>query len=1449
MGRPKKRQQRSGPQRRGTRAKTGPKAPARGARESSGPRSKGPREPDAVWESLRQGARNVAGVTYQIAVTADLLVAGRAGSPDFPSVVRVVPEGYEDVDCVLRDDRRLLVQTKERGPGANAVGPADLAAALVHAAEALTAEGNQLSSDKRFVFVTDGRLSAGVPETGWNRTVAQALKENGDDGERKLQALIDSVAQRLPAVGQPESLAEPLMAIASVVRRPWHLRLDTEQVMRDRLGLHPSVANLAYGRLVVDLSHVAAEQRSRPRTSADFRTTGDFDALIRRVQEAVDVDALDQAVRQGIAEPVDYTLRSPISESDFLAGVDVTPAHIAAGLDVVRAEELSAILNGLDGRGQVVIAGPSGSGKSALMWRAARDVGRGARPVRVLRCATNEDVTLLVRHARVQGPAAESPLLVCVDDLGRDSFTQWPAARDQLLGIPGVYVLATVRREDFTAQLAGSATVVDPKLTQQSAEAVYEQLKTAGVPLLVEPEEAIARAEGLLMEFIALATTGERLETVLAIQVERLGEPSRRLQRRCLRLVAAAHTLGSALSADELAMLLTRDGSGAVDDVSDALNVLADEHLLRPQADGSWRGLHDLRTEVLLRLLHVTPPPTLAATFAEVLPLLPPGRRSYAMRRAAERLARAAVTDTDATNPHDTVDRLTILVLPVAKVASTLIEQLPMTPPGARQAADLLDGALRADAAVYMTACLHFLEAHRPPTTELQNLAFITFSIRNLGIQMPNGLPAGERLNALGVALPAGTDVLRQAVGRGLTSSRLVAFARECSFSAAVQLLEATETIARLTPDDAASIWSHHVAATPDPPGDAFDQQGADRRAQLAATLIALVKLPGAHVADVLGPVETRAADAAASDPHSLNAAVALVEHDPSEDPDSALIRRETFAPGRLLVAHPRRLAQLEATAASSAYTPVAPEKGDASINDQAVRLARRIFDACPEVDRVDVDVLQANLQPMRYTSTYGINEEGVKRLRRGILPREPETRFNAACQAAVARFVAAGSWSERLRQQATVAQRLGELLGTALLHLRTYRNARHLRLYLERAQDVATAVAALPLRPSETGTGSSWTDELPVGGTDERDKATDKAQMALSRLSGAILQLAKGLKEDDPAAVGGAGHQLADVPKELKNARLDGAPAYAGIGDTLPTRLDELAALIADVVLAREISQAARSLLDGVQASDDLVQRALDVVAAAAREQEDVDLRTARSWLAEQGIEASAYVMLDREPLAGRLGSSQILVVIPLENWSEAVSALQGWPPEEREDLTGAVVAMPVHDGTLAPLALRTFGHSGTALPLIDATVHADAAAASGLPLAAESPFPGVIRRTVDSLFETSWERVRDARRDQRWAHPPSRSADPQVIADELRRNYSDELAAYEAGQEDATGAAVSLLLELCAAVNDEDGEEEGFAAALASIDIARLGATTNSYMQLLDAVMTLALVAGTDS
>ena len=68
-----------------------------------------------VWNALRQGARNVAGVRYQLAVTALLLAESRGRVLPF---VEFVPEGYEDIDCLDRESTHWLVQVKEFGAGA-----------------------------------------------------------------------------------------------------------------------------------------------------------------------------------------------------------------------------------------------------------------------------------------------------------------------------------------------------------------------------------------------------------------------------------------------------------------------------------------------------------------------------------------------------------------------------------------------------------------------------------------------------------------------------------------------------------------------------------------------------------------------------------------------------------------------------------------------------------------------------------------------------------------------------------------------------------------------------------------------------------------------------------------------------------------------------------------------------------------------------------------------------------------------------------------------------------------------------------------------------------------------------------------------------------------------------------------------------------------------------------
>ncbi len=73
------------------------------------------------------------------------------------------------------------------------------------------------------------------------------------------------------------------------------------------------------------------------------------------------------------------TVRADLSIEEFLAGVDVLPAHIAADLDLPRDAEVQALTHALSEQHSALLAGPSGAGKSALMWRTARELSEGTR--------------------------------------------------------------------------------------------------------------------------------------------------------------------------------------------------------------------------------------------------------------------------------------------------------------------------------------------------------------------------------------------------------------------------------------------------------------------------------------------------------------------------------------------------------------------------------------------------------------------------------------------------------------------------------------------------------------------------------------------------------------------------------------------------------------------------------------------------------------------------------------------------------------------------------------------------------------------------------------------------------------------------------------------------------------------------------------------------------------
>ena len=291
-------------------------------------------------------------MSFQVAVTAKLLVDALAGR--FP-LARATPEGSEDIDVELRDGTRVLVQVKERAPSAR-FGRSNLADALRKKNTLLEREAS-----RRFALVTDATLGGGLAPTGWDRPVTECVDRTS----------VDELASRLESdFDDPKAV----LARTHIVQVERSVVEDTRRELAGlrAIGSQPSAAVLVYARLVEEITEITARQRSATPDTAQSITPSDLETLATRVIQTVDVESLDEAVRTGLVEPVDFGVRADLPIEEFLTGVDVLPAHIAADLDLPRNAEVQAITEALSERHSALLSAPSGAGKSALMWRTAR---------------------------------------------------------------------------------------------------------------------------------------------------------------------------------------------------------------------------------------------------------------------------------------------------------------------------------------------------------------------------------------------------------------------------------------------------------------------------------------------------------------------------------------------------------------------------------------------------------------------------------------------------------------------------------------------------------------------------------------------------------------------------------------------------------------------------------------------------------------------------------------------------------------------------------------------------------------------------------------------------------------------------------------------------------------------------------------------------------------------
>jgi hypothetical protein len=752
---------------------------------------------EKIWADARQGAANVAGVDYQVAASAWLLVNARRG-PVFASRVR--PEGLEDIDCVTGSET-ILLQAKERAAG-NWTRSA-MASAIAHAAPALRADSNS-----RLVVLSNIPPGSGLIDAGLDGSLVTLHADDLEALTKAVQAIDTAADTDLVKRCSFHSVGRAAMTEAAIAA----LAAD--------LLVAEAVAEIVFAVLLDDLQRAAVDQRKTEIAGAASRTPSDLDALAANVIATVDVDALDEAQRAGLLAPVDFSNRIDIPVERFLLGVDVRPGHVAANLDVLRADETRRVFDLLADQDGAVIAGPSGAGKSALMWRCAAELRSGMRLVE-LRRAGPDDVEPVVRWLRNHRAGPHSQIVVCVDDLGRPELEAWPQLAARLIDLPGVVVLASCREEDLTPDLLGENALLRPTLDEKLAGAIAAQLAARGVALRRTAEEAFAESDGLLLEYVALLATGERLERVVGAQVyDRLPE-GRAVERSILRYVSAAHLGGIGVPFSRLAQLIGPD-----DGLAAGLARLQDEFLIRAESSESWIGLHEVRSTAAHEALHATPPPTATETLSDLLAALESPMASHLLRRLADR----------SVDVSDLSDGL-VRALAQADAAGT----------GA-----LLDAVIEVGGLEHARVCWQAALDERGPQGA-DGLVTFAYFVRYRG-----GDPISPHIRRFAEALPDPPLDLGPVVADALDSAELRDRAiAEAQADPAAAMLEAAAVLGlgELSADDVRQIVDRHAHA---PIVD---------RARIYFALAALSPEAKTSPEDFFGPIADRLGDLAASDP------------------------------------------------------------------------------------------------------------------------------------------------------------------------------------------------------------------------------------------------------------------------------------------------------------------------------------------------------------------------------------------------------------------------------------------------------------------------------------------------------------------------------------------------------------------------------------------------------
>lgn len=545
--------------------------------------------PFSAKAASRAGSNAGRGFRYQDAVSAWLAVEIWACQRT-PALV--IPEGGDDVE--LRGEETSFVQVKSRREH---LGDYTAGEAVGYIEDLWSRSLASVPQPQRLELVVEREIAGLTPL----------------DNDSAVRAIEGSISVRLSQSSQASDFLSKTSIVVATSPQEWAIRLIVE-----RLKCAPIAAQMCFAELLVRVGTLADENGRLAQKDYRGLSISDTESSIRHVLAAIDVEAIESALRDGICEAVDFL--TPLNDPNFYLGVDVEPGHIAAGLISERPRSRSDVVRGIEQRRVALVVGPSGAGKSGLMWETANSLRHTVRWFRIHRLAT-ADIPSLRQLIRTFRASKDSPLGFVVDDIGRNGLESWGGLVKEAMSVPGVVLLGSIREEDVTliAERARAAEIrADPD--DELAERLWRELREEGKTNWAGWREPWNRSHGLILEYVHTLTRGQRMYELLADQVAaRLSDPTRSLELDILRVSAWAGAANAEIDASRLVRALAASEA----DLSRALQRLIQEHLVLSRVPGVVTGLHQLRSEALLQLTHETVLPTLETSFERVVASVP----------------------------------------------------------------------------------------------------------------------------------------------------------------------------------------------------------------------------------------------------------------------------------------------------------------------------------------------------------------------------------------------------------------------------------------------------------------------------------------------------------------------------------------------------------------------------------------------------------------------------------------------------------------------------------------------------------------------------------------------------------------------------------------------------------------------------------------------------------